>query len=117
MEYKKPLVLDYELGIAREIKASETNSIRYIIELDFGSLPVVEKSFNVIDVNVSNVDIVKTELAPLKPTDKDIDELEFDSFDIISFANNGSIDIFVKSLEGEVSGKFKFMYEVLRGII
>lgn len=117
MEYKIPLVIDYELGVAREIKTTETTSIRYIIELDFGNTPVVEKSFNVIDTNVTNTDIIKTELAPLKPTDKDIDELEFDSFDIISFANNGSINIFVKSLEGEVSGKFKFMYEVLRGII
>jgi hypothetical protein len=79
-------------------------------EIDFGTTPVDEKTFTITDANISVSSEVMVQLAYVAPTGKEIDELEFDSFDFRAVAGAGSFTLYARSLEGLVADKFKINY-------
>lgn len=91
------------------------NLVKYLTyEVDFGNSGHGETKFNVISNLVSINDLVETQLAYLQPIGKDLDEVEMDSFYVLSKANNGSIDLIIKPLNGTVHGKFKFRSKIIK---
>jgi hypothetical protein len=79
-------------------------------EIDFGATPVDTTTFIITDVNVTTSSIITGQMAYVAPTDKDLDELEFDSFDLRFAAGSGQFTLVARSLEGLVADKFKINY-------
>lgn len=113
MAKKLPLTL-YQ-GKAGQIKDTDTIFDFTVVELDFGTTPIKWKKFSVTDSNIVSTDIVDCKLAYLQPTGKSLDEVEMDSFYILSKPFSGGVIFLIKSLEGHVKGKFKFRYQILKG--
>ena len=82
------------------------------ITIDFGSLPVSESLFTIINPNVQPTSQVTGKIAYQAPTGKDLDELEMDAIDLKFGSGNGSILIYVKGMEGYLHDKFIINYLV-----
>lgn len=67
-------------------------------------------AFTVTDGDVASSDRIVAWLAYEAPTDKDLDELEFDGFTISTVAGTGEFTLALLSLNGPVYGAFKFNY-------
>lgn len=80
------------------------------IEIDFGSVPVQEKSFIVIDSEIMPTSRITGNIAYIPPTGKSLDEIEVDDLSLIFSSGAGQFTIFAKSLTGGVSGKFVVHY-------
>lgn len=83
-----------------------------VVELDFGSGLVKAGVFTVIDAGIgpsSNVFMMQSGLAP---SGKSADENEFDAFLCRCTPGSGKFTAYVQSLNGPVTGKFKFEYFV-----
>jgi hypothetical protein len=80
------------------------------VEIDFGSTPIDEKSFTITNSDITLLSYVVAQLAYDAPTDKELDELEFDVFDFRCVAGVGSFVLHARSLEGYVADKFKVNY-------
>ena len=99
--------------MARNVSQIDTVDITGIVkqvEVDFGSTPVDEATFTIIDVDVFPIANIIGSIAYVAPTDKDLDELEFDSFDLRFVAGLGQFTLYARSLEGYVADKFKINY-------
>ena len=83
-----------------------------IVEVDFGSIPAHEKTFNIVDLNIVDTDFINARIEPIASTDKSKDDVEMETFFILSTPKNGSLDILVRSLDGRVIGKYKLRYFV-----
>lgn len=83
-------------------------------EVDFGnSNYVTEKTFTVIDANVTATSKITAQLAYDAPTDKDLDEVEMDDLVILcGQCTTGSFSMIVTSLTGSLHGKFKINYMI-----
>ena len=79
-------------------------------EIDFGSTPVSEASFTVVDAGVSGSSQLTGQVAYEAPTGKDLDEVEMDAFHLSFGPGSGQFTLFIQSLEGLVIGKFKINY-------
>jgi hypothetical protein len=80
------------------------------VEVDFGDGIQDEAVFTVVDAGVVVTSQILAQLAREAPTNKDQDETEMDSFNVICTPANGQFEMFMKSLEGSVYGKFKVKY-------
>ncbi len=80
-------------------------------EVDFGDLSyVAEKIFTITDTDVLVTSQLIATLAYEAPTNKDLDEIEMDEFEINCKPAAGSFDMLMKSRHGSVYGKFKVNY-------
>ena len=79
-------------------------------EIDFGTTPVVEKNFTIVDTDISVSSQLIGLVAYEAPTGKDLDELEMDVLDLKLGSGNGQFTLRVKGMEGYVAGKFKINY-------
>jgi hypothetical protein len=90
-------------GITDYIRVSQ-------IEIDFGLTPIDEKDFTIVNALITPTTNIIAQIAYVAPTNKELDELEFDSFDFRCVAGTGSFTLHARSLEGYVSEKFKVNY-------
>jgi len=81
-------------------------------EVDFGDDKVTEKSFTITDADVSAGSQIIGNVAYEAPTDKDLDEVEMDQFELKFQPGSGAFTLLMKALEGSVYGKFKVNYLV-----
>jgi hypothetical protein len=88
--------------------ASSTNIKQ--CEIDFGTIPVSEKEFTIIDSDVLITSQITGNVAYEAPTGKELDELEMDSIDLKFAPGNGEFKIYAKGEEGYIEGKFKINY-------
>ena len=79
-------------------------------EIDFGTIPVEEKDFTIINSLIIPESKIMVQLAYVAPTGKELDELEFDLFDFRAVAGTGSFTLHARSLEGYVADKFVINY-------
>ncbi len=79
-------------------------------EIDFGIIPVLEKEFTIIDVDVLVTSQIIGNVAYEAPTGKDLDELEMDTIDLKFQPGAGTFKIYAKGLEGYVADTFKINY-------
>jgi len=70
-------------------------------EIDFGSLPVAEMEFTILDANVTATSKIIASVAYDAPTNKDLDELEMDDLQIkCGQAAAGLFKMFVRTADG-----------------
>jgi hypothetical protein len=82
-------------------------------EIDFGTTPTLEKTFNVIDAEVTTgSQILLTKAMKSPSSGRDIDEIRAESLELTAKALAGSFDLNVKSLSAVVTGKFIINYLV-----
>lgn len=81
-------------------------------EIDFGSVPISEASFIVVDSDVISSSKLIGNIAYEAPTGKDIDELDMDIIDLKFTSGLGQFTVYVKGLEGYLHDKFKINYLV-----
>jgi hypothetical protein len=79
-------------------------------EIDFGSTPVIEKSFVITNSILTTDYLITAQIAYVAPTGKELDELEFDVFDFRCVSGSGNFTLHARSLEGYVADKFKINY-------
>lgn len=80
------------------------------IEIDFGSVPVEELNFVVIDPEITGSSRITGNVAYSAPAGKSLDEIEVDDIVLRFGAGAGQFTIFARSLQGAVSGKFVVHY-------
>lgn len=80
------------------------------IEIDFGSVPVEEASFIIVDPEITAASRITGSIAYLTPTGKSLDELTVDDITLRFGSGAGQFTIFARSLRGAVSGKFVVHY-------
>ena len=83
------------------------------VEIDFGALGLSEKSFTIIDSNVTVGSKIIGNLAYVAPTGKDLDELDMDAIDLKFAPGAGQFTMQVKGLEGYLADKFVINYLVV----
>jgi hypothetical protein len=79
-------------------------------EIDFGTTPVEEKDFTITNTAIVSTSLIQAQVAYISPTGKELDELEFDSFDFRCVAGTGNFTLHARALEGYVAGNFKIVY-------
>lgn len=79
-------------------------------EVDFGTTPLAEAEFTVVDAEVSLTSQLIGTIAYEAPTGKDLDELEMDAIDVRFQPGTGQFIVRVKGLEGYLHDKFKINY-------
>jgi hypothetical protein len=82
------------------------------VEIDFGSLPVSEKSFTVVDGAVTVSSKLVGAVAYVAPTGKDLDELDMDGLDLKFGPGSGQFTLYARGLDGYVADTFKINYQV-----
>jgi hypothetical protein len=86
-----------------------------LVEIDFGALGVMDGTFAISDPNVTASSKMTGAIAYVAPTGKDLDELEFDNFDIMFTPGAGTFNMVVRALDGLVAGTFKIYYTASNG--
>tara|TARA_R110000868_G_scaffold68110_1_gene201474 strand:- start:494 stop:1789 length:1296 start_codon:yes stop_codon:yes gene_type:complete len=81
-------------------------------EIDFGTTPVSEAEFTIVDADVSATSQIIGTVAYEAPTDKDLDELEMDALDLKFGAGVGQFTLYVVGMNGYIADKFKINYLV-----
>ena len=79
-------------------------------EIDFGATPLTEASFTVSDAGVSSSSQLMGGIAYEAPTDRDLDEVEMEPFNVRFGPGTGAFTVFIQALEGPVEGKYKLNY-------
>jgi len=80
-------------------------------EVDFGTTPVADGTFVVVDAAVTAADQIITNVAYEAPTGKDLDEIEMDVLDIRAAAGAGQFTLYVTAVDGSyLHDKFKINY-------
>lgn len=79
-------------------------------EVDFGTVPVQSATFTITDTDITTSSNILGQIAYVAPTDKSLDELEFDSFDFRFTPGAGQCTLLMTALEGYVADKFKINY-------
>jgi len=88
------------------------NATSFVTEVDFGSVPVAEASFLIINSLVVSTSIISGSISYDAPTGKDQDELEMDAIDLKFSTGTGQFTIYARGLEGYLEGKFKINYNI-----
>jgi len=70
------------------------------VEVDFGGLPLAEKTFTISNSKVTTTSVITAEVSYLKPTGKDLDEIEMDSFQVKCGSGNGEFQMTVNTTDG-----------------
>ncbi len=100
MAFKK-ILLEGD-GVSANIKQTE---------IDFGATPVHEASFVIADADVAPTSQLMGNIAYEAPTGKDLDELEFDGFDLKFAPGTGQFTLYAIALDNAyVADKFKVNY-------
>jgi hypothetical protein len=79
-------------------------------EIDFGTLGVMEKTFIIVDADITTASNITGAIAYVAPTGKELDELEFDNFDFRFAPGSGQCTLYAVAKEGLVADKFKLNY-------
>lgn len=79
-------------------------------EIDCGPIPVSTVTVTVNDPAIKTSSKLIARVSTDTPTGKDDDELEMDTFDVQAKAQNGSVKLTLKGLEGYIADKFKIDY-------
>jgi hypothetical protein len=80
-------------------------------EIDFGTTPVAEASFTIIDTDVSATSQLIGTVAYEAPTGKDLDELEMDGLDLKFGPGSGQFTLYARGLnDAYIADKFKINY-------
>ncbi len=81
-------------------------------EIDFGTIPVSEKSFTITDASVVVTSRIIGNVVYETPTGKELDELEMDSLDLKFAPGSGQFTLYARGLDGYIADKFKVNYLV-----
>jgi uncharacterized surface anchored protein len=79
-------------------------------QIDLGDLPVSEASIYVSNPNVKINSNIIGAVAYKKPTNKDLDELDMDTFNLKFEPLNGGFNVKIKGNEGNLHGEFIIFY-------
>lgn len=83
-------------------------------EIDFGATPIAARTFVVADTNVDVNSRVIAQTAYEAPPDKDLDELEFDTLEIVCAPGAGQFTMRIRSTDGTfLADKFKVNYVIV----
>ncbi len=102
--------LDFEDRIASLESAGPAAVDIKQTEVDFGTTPVWEQSFTVVDGDVSAGSQLIGNVAYEAPTGKDLDEMEMDGLDLKFAPGVGQFTLYARGLDGPVHDKFKINY-------
>ncbi len=92
------------------INATSTGASIKQTELVFGTTPVDEKSFTVTDAAVTAASLITGSIAYKAPTGKDLDEVDMDSYHLSFAPGTGQLTVFVRALDGYVTGNVFLNY-------
>ncbi len=82
-------------------------------EIDFGTLPVSNASFTIVDAAVTLSSRLLAQVAYEAPTGKDVDEIEMDDLQLRCQAGTGQFLLFAQASDGSyLADKFKINYQV-----
>lgn len=85
-----------------------------MVELDFGASNASDATFTIADADILVDDQVFAQQINVAATGRDLDENEFSAFTITATVTGaGSVDLFIQSVGGRVSGKFVFVYVIV----
>jgi hypothetical protein len=73
------------------------------VEIDVGSLPVLESSIAVVDTGVTVDSHIIGGVAYKQPTGKDLDAMDMDSLSIKFEATAGGLNVHIKGLDGTIA--------------
>lgn len=79
-------------------------------EADFGSTPVYSGTFTVTAVGVTTSMDVTANIRYSAPTGKDLDELEFAEFQVMTEPGTDQFTLYMNSMNGPVADKFKISW-------
>lgn len=79
-------------------------------EIDFGSVPVSEASFIIIDADVIASSQLIGNIAYEAPTGKELDEVEMDAIDLKFAPGVGQFTLYATGIDGYLADKFKVNY-------
>jgi hypothetical protein len=82
------------------------------VEIDVGATPVDDATVNTVDAAITTSSKIIFALSGIAPTGKDEDELGMDALMIVPLPRAGSIDWYIRGLEGYIHDKFKLEYVV-----
>ncbi len=82
------------------------------VEIDFGTLPVSEKLFTIVDASVTPTSHIVGTVAYEAPTGKDLDELEMDELDLKFGPGSGQFTLYATGENGYIADRFKINYVV-----
>ena len=85
-----------------------------IFEVDFGSLPKAEMTFNIVDSRVTSNSVVIPLMSGNPALGKEADELQMDNFMVTAIAHNGNFDVTVRTTDGSyLADNFIITYQVI----
>lgn len=82
-----------------------------VAEVDFGSRPVFEKTFTILNSSITASSKIIAAQSGAAATDRQSDENECDSILINCNAGSGQFTLNARAIPGPVSGKFKINYQ------
>lgn len=84
------------------------------VEVDFGNSPYqVDKVFSITDTDVKSDSIIMLSKSLKQPSDgRDSDEIFVETLDMSAKVKEGGFDLYIKSLNGSISGKFIINYNI-----
>ncbi len=82
------------------------------MEIVFGSVPISEAFFTVIDADVTPSSLITGTVAYQAPTGKDLDEMEMDRLDLKFGPGSGQFSLYARGLDGYLHDKFKINYSI-----
>ena len=88
-------------------------STMFTVELDFGSTPTRSKTFVVSNAGVTSSSQIMVQQSAEAATSRSADENEMDALICRQFPGSGSFTMYVDSLFGPVTGKYKFNYTII----
>ena len=94
------------------LPASSTGTVVHQATIDFGTLPVSEMEFTILDAAVNGSSKLVGQIAYIAPPGKDLDELDMDALDLKFGPGVGQFTLYAKGLEGYVADKFVIEYVI-----
>lgn len=83
-------------------------------EIDFGTTPVADGTFIILDPDMSVSDRVTAQIAYTAPTNKDLDEVEMDNIILRAIAGDGRLTIYAYTADGSyIADKFAVNYSII----
>src|SRR5258705_13081991 len=79
-------------------------------EIDFGTTPIAEASFTIIDTDVLTNSMIIGTVAYEEPTGKDLDELEMDGLDLKFIPGSGQFLLYAIGQDVYIADIFKINY-------
>lgn len=92
------------------INASSGSATITEVEVDFGTIPVYNKTFTVTDASVSSSSKIVASQSGAAATGRNADENEMDALTCRGLPGTGSFTLICSSHDGPVVGKYKINY-------